>query len=746
MNTTHPRSGSTLIIVIILIIALTLITGSVLSLNLNEQQRIVDKDLLIKSRYAAEAVLEYGAAQLRERFDKSSLVTQSDIDSLPLSKPPSSTFNARDNIVTSPASAIELEVRVGTKSTTATYIDPTDPSNANDPLSGRNVFIQNVVLYAKATARDPSSGRSRTSYAMQTLLVRDAPPTSGAIQYMPTCEIAPGATMDIYGPVYCYGNMYVQTSHTLSFHDSVTARNNLYHGVLATGKNVDNGDVLIKDFNNSNAATNMVSMRIEWTERTWNAATSTWTYTVLRTWLDSNTTSADINADGRPDANTGWAALSAEWWGGNVKTQVADTSALNPFGFPDYQPNNPTTPVRIEQDGYNASYDLIRSAIPNTDARYPVVPATAVPEAAVGTPGYAAWAAYNRAVSLKNIELSKFEIKAGLYIEVTPGATSGSEPTATAYKWTEDNASGTYERAVDERLVAADDTTPRTKLYKKTRVTLPSGLLTTTDLNDYRRGSTVRVVDVDISKLNTLIRTPGTTAATRIGDGTTRDGFSTTGATADWNGVVYIKNTTPSTSGVRVTNARTLPSAGTTPGFTLATNSPLYVKGNYNADGANVTNDAIRTPDSGEVPAALVADAITFLSSAWSDSSTATTGTARTAANTEVAAAIMTGIVPTKGAAYSGGVENLPRFLESWSNEKIFGYRGSMLVFFESEIATQAWGSSGVYNAPKRVWGYSSMFASGVVVPGFPLMRDYRRATYRDTTKAIYDTGLAAAH
>ncbi len=63
----------------------------------------------------------------------------------------------------------------------------------------------------------------------------------------------------------------------------------------------------------------------------------------------------------------------------------------------------------------------------------------------------------------------------------------------------------------------------------------------------------------------------------------------------------------------------------------------------------------------------------------------------------------MTGIVPTNingDNAYSGGVENLPRFAENWSG-KTFWCSGSMVVMFNSFIAQVPWNSSAnIYSPP----------------------------------------------
>ena len=175
-------------------------------------------------------------------------------------------------------------------------------------------------------------------------------------------------------------------------------------------------------------------------------------------------------------------------------------------------------------------------------------------------------------------------------------------------------------------------------------------------------------------------------------------------------------------SGVRVRNGQTLPSLG----LTVATPNPLYVLGNYNAPAAHLgtTNTSLTRP------AALVGDSISVLSSAWSDANSTLSLASRTAADTTVNAALLAGIVPSSGSFYSGGVENLPRFLENWSGRKL-AYNGSMVVMFLSRLAVAPWGGSDVYNPPNRQWTFDLNFMDVTKLPpGTPEVRALVRAQW----------------
>jgi hypothetical protein len=162
---------------------------------------------------------------------------------------------------------------------------------------------------------------------------------------------------------------------------------------------------------------------------------------------------------------------------------------------------------------------------------------------------------------------------------------------------------------------------------------------------------------------------------------------------------------------VRLRNGRNLPARG----LTVATARPLYVWGHYNqTNSANLgTTNTITTR-----PASLVADAVTLLSTNWTDAnSSAASVSGRPARPTTVNAAILTGVVETTLGKYSGGMENFPRFLEDWGLANTLTYNGSMVKMFPSLYATNAWGKSDVYAPPKRNWAFDANFNDSAKLP-----------------------------
>jgi hypothetical protein len=241
-------------------------------------------------------------------------------------------------------------------------------------------------------------------------------------------------------------------------------------------------------------------------------------------------------------------------------------------------------------------------------------------------------------------------------------------------------------------------------------------LKTNLTFTDQREGKTIKTTSINVSN---LVRWSATN--TSIRGLINRDVSS-----------VYVADfrTTNSSygAGILVTNGQTLPSLG----LTVATPNPLYVQGNYNAPAAylGTTNTTLSKP------ASLVCDAINVLSTVWNPAKSASSISSRTAADTTVNAAIISGIVPTVGSSYSGGVENFPRFLENWDTKNLT-YNGSMVVMFNSHVATANWSSTGtVYNPPVRNWAFDLNYMDPTKLPpGTPSVRALVRYTWTTIPK-----------
>jgi hypothetical protein len=224
---------------------------------------------------------------------------------------------------------------------------------------------------------------------------------------------------------------------------------------------------------------------------------------------------------------------------------------------------------------------------------------------------------------------------------------------------------------------------------------------TASSFKDAREGKTVLPIDINIGNLtawsltNTSLR------------------YSTIGSNLILSSVYVLDSRTlpgNNLNAVRVFNGRQLPPNG----LTVATGRPLYVWGDYNQ-----TNSAnLGTANTSATrPASLVGDAITILSDGWSDTKSTNSLGSRLASATTVNAAILAGAVDTTLGHYSGGMENFPRFLETWGTTK-FTYNGSMIKMFPSLYATNYWNNNNnIYKPPTRIWAYDANFDDPTTLP-----------------------------
>ena len=139
----------------------------------------------------------------------------------------------------------------------------------------------------------------------------------------------------------------------------------------------------------------------------------------------------------------------------------------------------------------------------------------------------------------------------------------------------------------------------------------------------------------------------------------------------------------------------------------MVTENSIYVQGDYN------TNN--------KVGAAVIADAVNLLSNSW-DGSKGASSSLPGASETSFNLAIITGNTETVGSKYNGGLENLPRFHESWSGVKC-NITGSFVNTWESQYANAPWRYGGnVYKAPGRAWSYDTDFNTVANLPPFTPM------------------------
>ncbi|MCH8145575.1 MAG: hypothetical protein IIA55_12730 [Gemmatimonadetes bacterium] len=175
---------------------------------------------------------------------------------------------------------------------------------------------------------------------------------------------------------------------------------------------------------------------------------------------------------------------------------------------------------------------------------------------------------------------------------------------------------------------------------------------------------------------------------------------------------------------VRLVNGRALGNP-----ITIATDRPLYVQGDYNTDGWQ--------------PASFVGDAISLLSNSWNDRDHEDPTIVRpNASNTTFYGAILAGHSATPcdhedvGCPggytdfYGGGIENYPRFLESWSNRTL-KYVGALVSIHISQHAVGTW-SGRPYRPPRRDWSFDVRFENPQnLPPGTPVVGNIIHTAFR---------------
>jgi hypothetical protein len=252
-----------------------------------------------------------------------------------------------------------------------------------------------------------------------------------------------------------------------------------------------------------------------------------------------------------------------------------------------------------------------------------------------------------------------------------------------------------------------------------------------TTMYDQREGKTVDVANINVRALTPTLNALGA---------------------ANFNSVLYIVDTTP-VSGtsprpktVRLQNGGVLPDAG----LTIASQNPIYIQGDYNTGtSATVLPTAVPANSTGNpsgtasptVPgytrkaSSVLGDAVMFLSNSWNDANSSLSLSNRTASNTTYNTAVLSGFLPSgytnpSGTqyGYSGGANNFPRFLETWSS-RTCTYTGSMVQLFNSQTFTGAWGLGNIYAPPTRRWNFDNNFLNNAP-PGSLICVVYSRGTW----------------
>ena len=747
----EPRKGSALMTILIIGMGLLTVLGVTLRWGITEKRLNIQHLRRQAAKNAAESIVEYGFADLIRRFTNQ---TSFPLDELspqnnPLALPATfATFFSGTNIDTANAELYGGQVPPGNW----VYIDPSDPANEFDPLKGKRVFVRNVVVYGKATAQSSGFGSDVTAYTKQKLQVRDAPLFGHAIFYNMDLELHPGPVMNVYGPVHSNTDAWLQAGNKITFHEGVFAGGQVLHGNKRTGGHSQSGTVNVKD------ATG--------TSQNMNNGSGSWQNDA--DWLDHR--------------DSDWRELASQKWDGNVQDVDHSVPTLNPIGIADYVPDDPFTPANeLENYGYAVIEPVLKKSHPDWKGE-----ATRNQKFA-----YKAGLILRVDDSADPNDPGSFRVKAFKYKRTNP-LDPGSPPVL-------DNNEDPIEIEVNlpsglignlengsgyDDIEAGGDA--KFEEYKRVSNDVVDGMY------DHREDVKQDMLTIDISRLRDLVDDTDGDYAPSDWE-TNYDGGSVLPdyiPSTEWNGVVYVEFPTVANSGGRVdkvVQAKTYsggskvlglqlvdggelprPSYTSEIGLTVATNAPMYIVGNYNANGIVHTDDANTLDNASEPPAAVISDSLSILSNEWftehrkySDNGSTSnrkikdSGDSSSSTFVEVSAAILTGLKPSlpndpvtglphPSNTQSGGAHNFPRFLEKWSGVTLT-IRGSLVALFESEVHQDAMPNnfSHYYSPPGRDWGFNDNFRNGVYPPGSPNARTFRRVAFQDMTRTEYNTGVA---
>jgi len=204
---------------------------------------------------------------------------------------------------------------------------------------------------------------------------------------------------------------------------------------------------------------------------------------------------------------------------------------------------------------------------------------------------------------------------------------------------------------------------------------------------------------------------------------------------------------------------------GTLGGFTVASENPVYIQGDYNSWAGDPTwPDGSTAADPAHAAAAVIADTVTLLSNQWQDAGVVGAGTKvgsmlyptdatlyRPAVTTYYRVAIAAGktiAFPHPSGSNSttyfgtdGGLHNFLRFLENWNGDILY-YKGSLVSLFYSTYATGTFKCCNyvVYEPPTRKYKFDPLFSQPAnLPPGTPMFRDIDNLSYRqDFTSSAY--------
>lgn len=215
------------------------------------------------------------------------------------------------------------------------------------------------------------------------------------------------------------------------------------------------------------------------------------------------------------------------------------------------------------------------------------------------------------------------------------------------------------------------------------------------------------------------------------------------GDTSDGGLILYLTVIGPNANGVNNYGVRifgsqnlwfpTNPGPGLDPtGITIVSDQAMYVQGHFNQGNQAASPYGDPAAPAGNLPkqpAAFLADSVNVLSTSYfsnvgcrndCQSSRGLGDATRAATTTWVNAGFLGGVDDTVGSNYNGGLENYPRFHESWSGNTLT-YWGSFVSLGTPRHVDGPWCGTGstcnIYNPPNRSYNYDPFFNNVANLP-----------------------------
>ncbi len=181
------------------------------------------------------------------------------------------------------------------------------------------------------------------------------------------------------------------------------------------------------------------------------------------------------------------------------------------------------------------------------------------------------------------------------------------------------------------------------------------------------------------------------------------------------------------------------------PGLAVASENPVYIQGDYNANTAEGVPGTYNNP---HVATSVIADAVTLLSNRWNDIRSFTDPhkpNDRRAATTTYRVAVIagkqlsfprpTGFSTPSDFGTDGGTHNFLRYIERWSGRTLH-YRGSIVSFYTSRQGIGVYKCcKNVYKPPARDFEFDDDFLQpSLLPPRTPMFRDINTTGFSQVT------------